>query len=343
MILSVVVLVSCKKEDNTRPGEIWKNSVFIVNEGPFQNGTGSVMAYIRTTGEVSGDLFESANGRPLGNIVQSIAVYGDLVWIAVNNSNKIEVANLEDFTSVATIENISLPRYMVFHKDKVYVSCWDNTVKVINTANFSVTGDLPAGTGPDEMAIAGDFLFVINSGGFGVDSTVTFFNLEDVEIFGNITVGHRPAGIVKDSGGKLWVLCSGTGWNGFPQAGDTPGRMVSIDPDSRTITTSIEFDNTDHHPDQLICNASGSILYYSYTNGIYAFPVMDPSIAISPLIPSDIMFYGLGFDPASGMIFASDPLDYAQNGRIYRFNSSGGAASDSFQAGIIPGGFWFNR
>jgi hypothetical protein len=55
------------------------------------------------------------------------------------------------------------------------------------------------------------------------------------------------------------------------------------------------------------------------------------------------MYYALGYDPVTEMIFASDPIDYAQDGRIDRFNSADGSAVDSFGAGIIPGSFWFNK
>jgi hypothetical protein len=94
-ILAFVFLFSaCDKTGNEKPAGRWDNSVFIVNEGPFQSGTGTVMAYDRSTGLVSEDLFEAANGRPLGNIVQSLAVYRDKAWIVVNNSHKIKGVNL---------------------------------------------------------------------------------------------------------------------------------------------------------------------------------------------------------------------------------------------------------
>jgi hypothetical protein len=54
------------------------------------------------------------------------------------------------------------------------------------------------------------------------------------------------------------------------------------------------------------------------------------------------MYYGIGYDTDTDVIFASDPLDYAQKGRIYRFVASDGTALDSFEAGVVPTGYWFN-
>ncbi|NTV85023.1 MAG: hypothetical protein HGA23_12110 [Bacteroidales bacterium] len=94
------------------------------------------------------------------------------------------------------------------------------------------------------------------------------------------------------------------------------------------------------HPDNLIIENSGHILYYNLPTGIFAFPVDYSTLIVQLLIPNDKMFYGLGFDKNEQIIYASDPLD-AQNGYVYRFNASDGTPAGSFQAGIIPGGFCF--
>jgi len=54
------------------------------------------------------------------------------------------------------------------------------------------------------------------------------------------------------------------------------------------------------------------------------------------------MYYGLGYDVAEDIIYAADPLDYAQNGIIYRYSAMDGLLIDFFTAGMVPNGFWFN-
>ncbi len=342
IFLPIIALISCQ-DDNPNPVSQWSNSVFIVNEGPFQAGSGTIMAYDRITGEVSPDLFETANGRPLGNIVQSLTVHEGLAFIAVNNSNKVEVVDLEDFKSVATIEGLILPRYILgIDKNTVAVSCWDNTLRLINLNNFSVTDSLITGTGPDEMVNAGDDIFIVNSGGYGVDSTISILSSNGGVHYGLVEVGHRPSGIVTDNQGRIWVLCSGKGWNGFPQPGDTPGRLVCLDPDTRSILKTFNFTDSGKHPEQLVINREGDVLYFLHPDGIYKFPVDAASLPSSPFIAHSSTFYGIGYDPSSEILFASDPLDYAQNGRVFRFDAATGEPLDSFLAGLIPNGFWFN-
>jgi len=338
------LIISCSKNTDDKPAGAWSNSVFIINEGPFPTGTGTISAFDRDSHVVTPDLFETANGRPLGNIVQSMTVHGDKAYIVVNNANKIEVVNLDDFTSVATIENLTLPRYFIgFNENKGYVSCWDSTVKVINLADYSIESSIKTGTGPDEMILVNDYLFVINSGGFGVDSTVSVISTDNDTPLVLLEVGHRPSGIQEDMNGNLWVLCSGRGWNFFPAPGDTPAELVCIDPDSQEILKTIIFPDTENHPDNLTINKNGMTLYYNHPNGIFDFPVTGFTLNSQPFITGNAMFYALGYDDEVNMIYASDPLDYAQNGWIYRYNAGDGTPVDSFLAGIIPNGFWFFR
>jgi len=50
--------------------------------------------------------------------------------------------------------------------------------------------------------------------------------------------------------------------------------------------------------------------------------------------------YGLGVDPTTGNIYVSDAIDYVQKGKVYRYHPDG-SLIDSFTAGVIPGGFYF--
>jgi DNA-binding beta-propeller fold protein YncE len=343
--LTIVLLISsCGKNENDKPAGAWSKSVFIINEGPFPTGSGSISAFNRETLEITHNLFETANGRPLGNIVQSLTVHHNKAFIVVNNANKIEVVNLEDFKSVATIDNLVQPRYFIgFDEDKGYVSCWDASVKVLNLVDYSVMASVQTGAGPDEMVMSGDRLFVINSGGFGDDSTMSVISTNDEENLGRIIVGHRPSGIRKDINGNIWVLCSGKGYSGFPDPGDTPAKLVCIDPVSLAILKEINFPDTENHPDNLIIDDSGSILYYNHPQGIFSFPVVASALNSQPLIPGCKMYYGLGFDEKLKMIYVTDPLDYQQNGWVFRYDAIDGTPNDSMLVGIVPNGFWFNE
>jgi hypothetical protein len=344
ILILFLLFSSCNKESSPPPSTAWSNSVFIVNEGPYPTGSGTISAFNRETKEVTNDLFEAANGRPLGNVVQSIAVYGDKAFIVVNNANTVEVVNLDDFTSVATIENIPMPRYFVaFINNKGYVSCWDGTVKVINLVDYTISKSIPVGSGPEDMIITGNILWVINGGGYGIDSTVTAINALTDTIYKNILVGYRPVGIQQDNNGNMWVLCAGKGYNGWPAAGDTPGKLVCIYPSTLAVEKEFIFPDSENHPDNLIINKEANTLFYNYPRSIFAFPVFTATaLNEQPAITVNETIYGMGYDNDLSMIYVTYPLDYVQNGWVYRFREQDGAEVDSFQVGIIPNGFWFN-
>ena len=51
-------------------------------------------------------------------------------------------------------------------------------------------------------------------------------------------------------------------------------------------------------------------------------------------------FYGMGVDPNTGKIYASDALDYVQRSNIYVYDNNGTQVT-VFKAGINANGFYF--
>ena len=94
--------------------------VYIVNEGGFGIGNGSVSYYDVMADTVYNNIYQTANGVPLGDVVQSVFVHGDTTYICVNNSNKVEVVKTSTFESIAQIE-VANPRYAVAINDYCYV------------------------------------------------------------------------------------------------------------------------------------------------------------------------------------------------------------------------------
>jgi hypothetical protein len=159
----------------------------------------------------------------------------------------------------------------------------------------------------------------------------------------SIIVGHRPAAIRQGKNGTLWILCAGKGWNGFPDPDDTRAKIIGIDPLSVIITGEIVFPSADQHPDNLIINNAGDILYYHLDKNIYALPVTATEVNLQPYFIGNDSFYGLGYDKSTDMIYATAPLDYSQNGWFYRIRAQDGTEVDAYMTGMIPNGFWFNN
>jgi hypothetical protein len=348
LILTFFVLQSCEEEAEpplTNAG--YSQGVFIMNEGPFQTGTGTV-TYMRRdgTGKVESVFQKSNTGLVLGNIVQSMNVDPqnlNRAYIAVNNANKIVVVDVRTFNREEQILNIELPRYIEFGlNQKAYISCWDNTVKIISTVGYEFFGQVSVGTGPEKMKRIGNQIWVLNKGGLAVDSTISIINTGNDQLVTTLEVYPKPTGIEVDENGMVWVLCSGKGWNGFPDPTDSEAHLLCIDPSDFSFVMDLPFPGTTEHPEDLAINKEGNLLFYTLPDGIYRFDIHGVELEESPFIERSPMFYGLGCDPVSNVLYASDPVDYVQQGWIYRYDVFSGSLQDSIRAGIIPGEFYFS-
>ncbi len=103
------------------------------------------------------------------------------------------------------------PRYVVGYKGKVLVSCWDNSIAVIDTATLEIEKNITVGANPEQMVITGDKLYVANGGGItpGFDSTISVVNLNTFTEQQKITVGINPYNMAADSAGNVYVGCNG--------------------------------------------------------------------------------------------------------------------------------------
>ena len=326
------------------PGAYGKG-IYISSEGPFQTGTGTISYLNRDTKKMDNDVFMKVNARPLGNIVQSLSIWKGRAYVVVNNASKVEVTNASTFKSVGVINGLSSPRYFVgYTAGKGYVSDWSDKVHVVNLQTNAIEKSISTGgKGPDRMLLSGNRLYVLNSGGWDVDNLLSTINTENDQLVDTLRIGDRPTGIVKDAAGMIWILCSGKGFNGWPQPGDTKAKLLKIDPSVMQIVQTLEFPSADLHPEFLVINESGNKLYYLYHGGIYELPTSSASLPSLPLIPSSVSFYALGYDPVLKQILVSDPIDFSQNGWIKRYNALNAAIIDSFQVGVIPGNFFFEN
>lgn len=349
LLLTTVVMLtftSCKKTekaDNPNPIPTDRRGIFICNEGPFMGGTGTLSFLERETGEITNSIYEQINGMPLGNIVQSMEIANDKGFIVVNNANKIEVINLITFKREATINQLTLPRFFCQVDDRrAYVTCWDNTIAVINLLTLTVDKHIAVNNGPERLIKAGDRVFVLNQGGFDIDSTISVINITNDQVIRNLQVYPKPTGAVVDKEGKLWVMCSGKGYNGWPAAGDTEGHLLRIDPLTLTIMKDIPFPDNANHPEKLVINKTGDKLYYLYKNGVYEHSTGEIKLNPQALINHNGYLYAIGLDTITDYLYLSDPVDYVQNGWVFRFQASSGLPVDSFAAGIIPTYFCFH-
>lgn len=342
---------SCKKKkDEEDPCAKYKNGsfsgnyssgVFVSNQGSFGTPNGTV-SYISRNGSVENGIFEAANCSTLGDVVQSLTVNNGKGYIVVNNSNKIEVVNADDFKSTGKITSLLLPRYFVaLDNNKAYVSEWIQTypnptingrISIINLSTNMVTSSIAVGKNPEEMIIAGGKLYVANS----ADSTVTVINTSTDLVENTITVGDSPRSLLQDANNDIWVLAEGK-WKSDYTGLETMGKLVKFNPATPNSQTKFQFNSMYSQPSYLNKNAAGTKLYYTFDGKLYDHDINASALSSSPLI--NRYFDNFGIDPTNNFIYAAKS-NSNNKGWVLRYNASA-TLLDSFQVGIFPSEIYF--
>jgi YVTN family beta-propeller protein len=336
LLLTVLILSSCSKTDEQpfyQSGTVAAGSVLVLNEGNYTFGNASVTLYNPDSSTARQDLFTGINGRPLGDVAFSITVYNGKAYIVVNNSSRIEVVSLPDFTSVGAINNIGSPRMILpLGGGKAYVSdIYADVIHIIDLDNYTITGTIPLSGWTDDMVEAEGKVFIAN---YDSNRIEVIDPATDSKI-NSIPVTRAPVNLVKDAGGKLWVLSDGG------LTGPVIPALARINPSTMQVEQTIAFPNALTNPSDLTISRDGMQLYY-LNNDVYRMSINDTQLPASAYINSSgRIYYAIGISPQDEDIYLSDAIDYNQQGKVYVYDIGTTTPIDTFAAGVIPGAFWF--
>ena len=152
-----ILVYSCSNNEDNEILNQPKSFTFVACEGNFGASNGSVYM-INELGEVS-----SVN--EIGDVVQSLEVYNNKLFVIVNNSHKIIAYDItENGLSLPGIEvstEGSSPREMVIVNDNLYFTNWNsNDVKVLNLFNYTVSELVSFEGKPESIIYDNENLFV---------------------------------------------------------------------------------------------------------------------------------------------------------------------------------------
>lgn len=329
-------MASCEKKDDKPTGSyLGGQGVFIINEGNFMGGNGSLSFYSYDSSAVFNDLFFNINGRPLGDVPNSIEIYGEKIYVVVNNSGKIEVLDKSTLESVATISGLISPRNIAFvSSSRAYVtSMYSDSLAVIDLDASAISGYINLRRSSESIIIAGAKAFIANW--IGGDEIMVVDTSADT-VIDSVKVGVEPESMVLDRNNIIWVLCNG-GW-----MRENFAELLSIDPATSQIIKRLVFSTMEESPSCLKIDGNGETLYY-LSNGIKRMDINTSILPEEPFIAqSDHFFYKMGINPYNDEIFVTDAVDYQQNGYIMRYNASG-TLIKSHQTAVIPGAMCFKK
>lgn len=339
----MLLLASCMKWDYGDVMEDFNVSgsgLFITCEGNFQYGNASLSYYDPATNQVQNEVFFRANGMKLGDVAQSMCIYGNKGWIVVNNSHVIFAIDINTFKETGRIENLTSPRYIHFLSDeKAYVTqLWDNRIFIVNPRSYEITGyiqvpDMAMGSGSTEQMVQyGKYVYCTC---WSYQNRIIKIDTETDMVVDALTVGIQPNSLVIDKYNKMWTITDG-GYEGSPSGYEAPS-LYCIDAATFTVEKQFRLKAGDN-PSELQLNGDRDTLYW-INNDIWCMDVTATAVPARPFLEyRDTKYYGLTVNPVNGEVYVADAIDYQQQGIIYRYSPQG-QLIDEFYAGITPGAF----
>jgi YVTN family beta-propeller protein len=332
----IAFLFSCSKNNNPAPPPTppkVTTGVFVLNQGSYGQNNTTLTYYDFATGTQTTDFFKNVNGFGLGDTGSDFIVYGSKMYIVMNVSGYVAVADAvtAKFIDTISFKNAGVnrgPENVVGSAGKIFVSSTDGNVAVIDTSSLTVTKFIPVGSNPAQMVVADDILYVSNTGGFSAkfDSTLSVIPLNTLTESSRIVVGINPGSLTTDNAGNIYVVCTGDYATVAP-------RLVKINVNSSTL--------------QSVDSTFGTVRYYNsnlFTTGGYLgaanvglFNTSTLAAVRSSFITDGTAImnpYGLDIDPATGDVYVGDAKDYVSSGEVFCFDKTG---KKKFSFPVSPG------
>lgn len=329
ILLSILPLglISCK-EKVSEPGlpSVNRYDVLVLNEGNFQWGNASLSVYDPLAMTITNKVFQKVNGRPLGDVAQSISAFGPYYYIVVNNSATILVIDTSDYMLVDEWTGFVSPRYL-FHVDDrtaIVSDLYAKGVFVVNKTDGTVKSKIAINGWTDRMVRYRDDLFITNRDG----KAIYRIDLQSFSVKDSIIVSDQPNQMVVDADDRLWVLCSG-------KTGAGKGALWILNAESGEKIRRFDM-SVSAFVNHLAIDRKLEYIFF-IEKDLYKMHYMDTILPAVPFIQLDMKTpYHLTVSPVNDDIYISDAGDFLSNSTLNRYAPAGDKI-DWVETGIIAG------
>ena len=215
--MGTAVMTSCS-DDNDGPEtylQEYSTGAYVVNSGNMYNKIESSLTAIDyASSTATQKVFKAANGRPLGDTANDGIVYGNKIYLAVDQSNTIEVIDKKTKQSIKQIKTTDLlgnaegvePRHIIADGGKVYFTTYGGYVAAVDTTDFALQKKWKVGNYPEGLVFGNGNLYVANSNYAKGGGNISCINLSNDNVeTKNIEGVNNPTSIYYASN-VLYVL-----------------------------------------------------------------------------------------------------------------------------------------
>jgi hypothetical protein len=330
-----MVFSACDKTPSVAPkavpGDSLSQGMLIGSEGNFQWGNASLSFLDKQNGTLYEDVYRTVNQKPLGDVLQSMCIWEDKIYLVLNNSGKIEIVNKHSFKSEGSIIGLRAPRFMLpISAQTAYVSdLYDNHIAVVNLNTLKVSSKIACPGWTEEMLKYGEKVFVCNK----YQSYLYVIDTKTNILTDSIFIGYGAISLALDKNNKLWVLTTGNASGN----NKVEPQLHCLSPTQNSIEKTIVL-GMGNLPIKLLMNETKDMLFW-LVQDVWSMPIHGSAKPIAAFIPSNgRTFYGLGYDSYQKQILITDAKDYVQKSEILIYNENGKYIK-SFRAGINTSSF----
>lgn len=332
--IAATLLTACKKDKIVveKPATIDNPGLLILNQGNFGANNSTLTYYNLTSKKLFADFYSTANpDKKIGDTGNDVGIYGSKMYIVVNNSNNVEVVNAKTGVLIKEIA-LNQCRNLAFYKNNAFVTSYDGTVAVIDTASLTITKSITVGRNPEQMVVSNNKLYVANSGGLSLgnpDKTVSVINLSTLTENKKITVIADPVSLTADSFGNVYVLSLG-------DFAKIPAGLTIIDNQADAVKSQPTVNLGYNIP---IVSLGDFVYYPTADNKIAVYNAKTQTLEKDNFVTDGTTFisaFALATNELTGEVFVTDAKDFNSNGTLYAFDKNG-KKEYSVTTGISPG------
>ena len=351
LLLSLsIVFVSCEKNGGEEiPPQVVTEGIFILNNGNYASNDATLSLYDPESMAISKDIFQSVNGKKLGDLAQDMLVYGSKMYIAMYGSKVLFVTDksgkIIQMVEIKKDEAVLSPRAIIGHKGKVYITLYEGYVAQMDTVKYESTL-AKVGDNPEGLVAVENRLYVANSGGMnftqGKDygNTVSVVSLDGtIREIETIEVVKNPTKLLVNIRGEIYLISMGD-YESVPNTlqridskshdvqilTDRPVTYMSMSSDSKLYFISAQYDEN--------WNAITSVgVYNTISSTMEADFIADGSIIKNT--PTSI-----SVDPVTNDVYIGTS-DYVSEGDMYVFTKEAKLKHTFGTGGLNPVGAFF--
>lgn len=357
LLMGTAVMTSCDPAEDYPETylQAYSTGAYVVNSGNmYSNIESSLTAIDYASSTATQNVFKAANGRSLGNTANDGIVYGNKIYLAVDQSNTIEVIDKKTKQSIKQIKTTELlgkaegaePRHIIAGGGKVYFTTYGGYVAAVDTTSFALQKKWQVGSYPEGLVIGNGNIYVANSNYAAGGGNISCINLSNDNVeTKNIEGVNNPTGIYY-AAGLLYVLEN-------PVYGPAPDYAATGENSLRTVNFAESKSQKVADGNYAVCVTPGATTrmnvarpYFFVLNAPYGGTPSVSVLAAGSTQPQAVTLSempvspcGIFADPLNGHIFVlsykmgdNGYVDYNGNGYVVEY--SAGQKLHEYETGV---------